>query len=99
MSYSLVFHPLAEKEYLEAYLYYEIKKPGLGERFEQAIDFRLKRIQAKPGHYKTSHRTYREASVDIFPFVIVYKITRGKNRVYVVSVYHTKRNPKHKFRK
>lgn len=33
----LEFHPEAERELVEAALYYELKVPGLGERFEYEI--------------------------------------------------------------
>lgn len=38
MSYRVILHRAAEKEYLSSYLWYEERSKGLGERFFQAID-------------------------------------------------------------
>lgn len=32
-------------------------------------------------------------------YVIVYKINKRKKLIYISAIYHTKRNPKYKYRK
>lgn len=44
MPYDILFHPKAEKEYLEAYDWYEQQQKGLGARFEHFIEKQLHKI-------------------------------------------------------
>lgn len=99
MSYQLIFHPEAEKEYLEAYQWYEQEKKGLGERFEKMVEQRLQQILLNPENYGISKTYYRETSTNIFPYTIVYKPNKKKKLIYIVAIYHAKRNPKYKYRK
>jgi hypothetical protein len=39
MPYKILLHPLAEKEFSEARIWYEERLSGLGARFEERIDF------------------------------------------------------------
>jgi hypothetical protein len=99
MSYLIIFHPQAQEEYIEAHLWYELAQQGLGDRFEQMVEQRLLRISENPESYKVSKKAYREVSIDVFPYTIVYKINKKERQVYISAVYHTKRNPKGKYRK
>jgi hypothetical protein len=36
----------------------------------------------------------REAEVDVFPYLIVYKINDRKKEIYISSVHHTKKHPR-----
>ena len=40
-----------------------------------------------------------KVATEIFPYVIVYKINKRKKLIYISAIYHTKRNPKYKYRK
>ena len=99
MSYKLIFHPLAEEEYIEAFKWYENEQKGLGERFERLVELKLQQITLHPENYGFSKGGFRETSIDIFPYTIVYKIFKRKNLIYVSAIYHTKRNPRNKYRK
>lgn len=99
MKYQLYFHPEAEKEYTEAYNWYEGKKDRLGERFESMVEMRLNAISENPETYGFSKGNFREAPIDVFPYTIVYKITKQKRIVYISAIYHTSRNPHKKYRK
>jgi len=44
MTFELIFHPKAEKEYAKAYRWYERTQKGLGDRFEKMVDARLSAI-------------------------------------------------------
>ncbi|KAA5537324.1 type II toxin-antitoxin system RelE/ParE family toxin [Taibaiella lutea] len=96
--YSIVFHPLAEEEYNQSYNWYEEQLIGLGERFEGEVEIILTKLTIQPQFYGFSKRPYREASVNDFPFIIVFKINAIKNEIYIVSIFHTKRSVKKKFR-
>ena len=99
MNYQIAFHSLAEKEYTEAYHWYEEEQKGLGDRFEKMVEQRLQQILQHPEHYSISKASYREVSVEVFPYTIVYKLNKKKKIIYVVAIYHHKRNTKSKYRK
>jgi plasmid stabilization system protein ParE len=60
--YPLKFHREAEAEYLEALLYLETETPGLGERFEQAIQESLEKLAANPQHYSFTEQDFGSLS-------------------------------------
>jgi mRNA-degrading endonuclease RelE of RelBE toxin-antitoxin system len=100
MSYTVRFHPLVQKDYNEAYYWYEEKQIGLGERFMQMVRLKIAEITAHPNTYgKRTRKLFREAQVDIFPYLIVYRISESSKEVFVASVHHTKKHPKKKYRK
>lgn len=99
MSYRLVFHPDAEKEYLNSFIWYEQSLHGLGYKFEKEIEQRLQDIGTHPQFYSKKKGRFREVSVNVFPFVIVYTVREKTKTVFISSVFHTKRNPKLKYRK
>ncbi len=99
MSYQLIFHPLAEREYFDAYQWYENKQEGLGDRFEKMVEIRLQEIVKYPENYGISKARYRETSIKDFPYRIVYKLNKKMGIIYISSIYHTGRNPKYKYRK
>ncbi|HYO21810.1 MAG TPA: type II toxin-antitoxin system RelE/ParE family toxin [Flavisolibacter sp.] len=94
MSYRTEFLKKARLELLEAWSWYEDKQPGLGDRFIKHIEAAIGSIELNPEYYKEKAKGYRQASVKIFPYLIIYKVHKRKKTVAIVSVFHTRRNPK-----
>ena len=94
MKYSLIFRERATIEIQESFEYYEKQKIGLGIDFKNQLEKELDYILNNPKHYKLVRKPFRQALVNIFPFLIIYKIS-GRN-IIVYSVFHTSRNPKKK---
>lgn len=80
----------------DAYEWYEIQKPGLGEEFLSELNGYYKKLESTPEYYGKIKKEYRQISLKRFPFVIVYEII--ENDVVVFAVFHTSRNPKNKFK-
>ena len=99
MIYTVSFHPIALEEYKQASIWYESQQEGLGLRFEKAIENKIRQIVHNPVSFIKIKGAYRKAVTQTFPFVIIYKLNSGKHEIYISAVYHTKRNPKGKFRK
>jgi len=100
MAYSYRLHPLAVEDYSKAYSWYEDKQAGLGERFLKAVRQKIEEIASNPetfGH--RGRKLFREAKIDFFPFLIVYKIYKRKKEIYISSVHHTKKHPRKRYRK
>ncbi|MGN6264373.1 MAG: type II toxin-antitoxin system RelE/ParE family toxin [Ginsengibacter sp.] len=100
MSYTCRFHPLTKQDYDEAYEWYEDRQKGLGERFLEAVRNKIEEILLHPEAYSSKgNKKFREAEVDIFPFLIVYKINKRKKEIYIGSIHHAKKHPRKKYRK
>jgi len=100
MTYTYYLHPLALEEYSEAYIWYESKEVGVGERFMKAVRLKIEEIIVHPETYGSRDRKeFREAKVDYFPYLIVYKIKKRKGQIYISSIYHTSRDPRKKYRR
>ena len=91
MTFSLEITTEANLEIVEAYVYYEEKQAGLGERFLKQLDKYFIKILQTPKHYAVKRKPYREAFIRKFPFLIIYEVTEEKIIVY--SVFNTSRNP------
>ena len=62
MSYTFRLHPLAYKDYNEAYTYYEDKQKDLGERFLKAVRNKIEQISLNPKAYgHKDNKSFREA--------------------------------------
>ena len=71
MNYVCRFHPLVQKDYNEAYEWYEERQAGLGERFLKAVRHKIEEILLHPeAHGSRSNKKFREAQVEIFPYLI-----------------------------
>ena len=94
MIYRLDFEENFADDSQDAYDWYENTKPGLGERFFDAMGKTLEQITKNPEAFsEKSKNGYREASLNIFPYRIAYKIYKKSNTILINSIYHTSRNP------
>jgi plasmid stabilization system protein ParE len=88
--------PKAQKEILRAWEWYEDKETGLGDNFKQEVAKKINLILKSPLHYPLKGK-FRETQIDVFPFLIVYKILKSMDEIIIVSVFHTSRHPKKKY--
>jgi hypothetical protein len=91
MAYFLEVKSEANIEIIEAYLYYEEKRTGLGEEFLEHLDLYFERITANPKHFPQKRKPYLEAFIKRFPFLIIFEIT--KRKVIVYAVFNTWQHP------
>lgn len=95
MTYSVIIRSKAYLEIDEAYDYYELQSPGLGDKFKDEVKSSILYLEKYPEHFAEIGHGFRQTLLHRFPFVIVYKII--DNRVLVFAVFHTSRNPNSKF--
>jgi len=86
MAYHLIFHPQAELEYTEAYQWYEAQKEGLGGRFEEQVESRLKQIAMNPEAY-SFRGSFREAAIKYFPYIIIYQTSKSNENIYSSNLF------------
>lgn len=94
------FHEKAKAEYIDAFVWYESKQPGLGERFMRQVEKRLTLILQDPFRYAAKAETrFREIKVQDFPYLIVYEIFEKESFIHIAAIIHGKRNPRKRYRK
>ncbi len=70
MNYRVIYRRIAQKEFDDALDYYEQRRPGLGDRFADAVHDAMQRITQNPLAYAVAHRDIRKTIVFKFPYVI-----------------------------
>ena len=91
MKYSVVIKPLAESDIRDAVLWYEQQRSGLGEKFMEAIEEKLKLIEENPDLFEIKYKGTHQAFLNRFPFAVHY--IKDDERIIVVGVLHTSRDP------
>ena len=94
--YSLLIKPRAILMTKDAYDWYEVQKSGLGEEFLSELDHIYQKITSHPEYFGKIKKDYRQAALKRFPFVIIFETI--KKEVVIFAVFHTRRNPKFKFK-
>lgn len=92
MSLPIVFRPVAQAEFDEAYDWYERQGTGLGDVFATRVQEVLHRLAATPLVHSVVLRDIRKAVVQQFPYCVYYRVK--KTRIVVISVFHTRRDPR-----
>ena len=96
-NYSAIISSRAQKEMIKSFDWYEQQKNGLGDRFINDVLDRISSIEQNPELYTSTFKSYRETSITMFPFIIVYRIFKRKKIIQIVSVFHTSQNPRKKY--
>lgn len=94
MDYNLILSPRAEIEIDNAMDWYKSKVKGLEMRFLIMIKLHLKRIQNNPLLFSKKEYEFRICKVDVFPFIILYKIEN--DTIIIHSIFNTYQNPSKK---
>jgi len=81
----------ARADALEAFVFYEGRRPGLGLRFRDHLDLALTRIREDPTRYPIVYREVRRRLVDRFPYGVCYR--EYPDVVLVIAVMHGRRDP------
>jgi len=87
----VIVRPEAEDELLEAIDWYEARSPGLGSELYRCVDGCFEQIVRHPEMYPVVHRDLRMGVVRRFPYLVLYRI--ATECIYVVAVFHAKRDP------
>lgn len=88
----IIVLPDAEKDIKETVKFYNENSEELEERFKLSLDFSFTQILQSPKLYPYVKFDIRKFVIKKFPFSIFY-IDR-KDAIYILAVFHDKRNPK-----
>ncbi len=89
----LIIRPEAEAEISEAFDWYEERVLGLGSNFILNLDAAFHTILRNPLLYPVLHNNIRRSLLRRFPYQVLF--IYEDNRIVVLAVFHSKRNPKH----
>lgn len=90
MNYEI--RPGAEDDYLEAFVFYGIRRPGMELEFEAEFESLVDRICEMPSLYRVAYSPdIRKAPMRRFPYSIYFRETEG--RVEVIAVSHDRQRP------
>jgi plasmid stabilization system protein ParE len=98
MSYTSILSERAHRELSNAWKWYEKRQPGLGDRFKEIVFKKLKVLEKDPSKGMQRKSPYREAVIKVFSYLIIYRIEIKSKQIFVQSIFHTRRNPKKKYR-
>lgn len=99
MSYRILLHEEASEELSDTFHWYEDRSAGLGERFMTLLQKRLQQIADDPERYPKKRKSYRETTMDTFPYVIIYEVFKKERIVFVSYIFHSSRNPRLKYKR
>jgi plasmid stabilization system protein ParE len=89
--YHLIISDDSRLDAIEAALWYEDQRPGLGYDFELCLEVALNKLQHNPLYYEKRYQDVRIHFIDRFPFGIHYLIE--ENTVRIFGIFHTRKNP------
>ena len=87
------FHPLAERELIEAAQFYERAAPGLGGEFLGELERLTVLVGAYPDAGLGDTQELRVLHARRFPYSLIYQV--GTESVLVLAVAHQRRRPKY----
>jgi plasmid stabilization system protein ParE len=85
------FHPLAERELIDAARYYELESPGLGASFLDAAERCERAIVEYPEAGATITGEIRRRLLRVFPYALIYKVK--SDGVRILAVMNLRRRP------
>jgi toxin ParE1/3/4 len=83
----------ANREYDEAWRYYEEQVPGLGEALREDIQSAMRRIRTWPLSAPVEEGEIRRALLSRFPYKLLYSIE--SDHLYIIAVAHLHRRPRY----
>jgi toxin ParE1/3/4 len=87
----LIILEFAEKDIIETNNFYNSQSIELGNKFKYSLDYRFRNLLLNPDIYPFEFKTVRKFVMEFFPYNIFYICE--KNIVYILAVFHQKRNP------
>jgi toxin ParE1/3/4 len=88
----LIINLEAEVELLDARLWYDGRREGLGAELLECVQEVFDRLQRTPELFPRVFEDLRLARVRRFPYVVVYRI--DDDQLTVVAFYHSRRDPR-----
>jgi len=83
--------PEAQQELIEAARFYEARRPGLGDRFLEAVDNTVAEIREHPSRWPIIGKADRRRFVGRFPYGVIYR--DDPDEIVILTIMHLHRQP------
>jgi plasmid stabilization system protein ParE len=90
MNLPVVYLPEAQDDIDATYARYDGQRPGLGDRFLNALRQRIDHIQASPALDGVFYQQVRAAALRRFPQIVYYRVESAQ--ILVIAVQHGRRS-------
>ena len=91
--WKIIIEDLAMNDLQDGLDWYTRAKIGLGEKFLDEFEVSIDKIKINPYHTSLNYEGYRSASLNKFPFEIIYLINTDKKIVSIIAISHLHRKP------
>jgi hypothetical protein len=91
MSYQLLISDETRLDILDAFSWYESRRPGLGKDFQLCLEAGFNLITRDPSLFQKRYKEVRIHFIERFPYGIHYLV--DTDTVKVFGLFHTSRNP------
>ena len=98
MRFRYELYPKAQQEYENAVEWYANRSFPTAEKFVDEVDSAFATICEFPHRWKNEYAHYYEYYLKRFPFTIVYSIHAASNSIFILSIFHQRRNPKKRYK-
>ena len=88
---AVVFRNTAEKQLLQAQVWYEAQRAGLGVEFARGVDAAVARVARQPLAAPVVYENVHRVVLKRFPYSVFYLIE--PKQLVILSCLHTRRNP------
>ena len=92
MDYHIFYLDEVEIDIIEARTWYKASDTKLENRFIDAIENTILKIQAWPKAYSIRYKNVRIAHPPIFPYGIHFYIDDVQNRIVIIAIIHGRRH-------
>jgi plasmid stabilization system protein ParE len=93
MKYGLSILSEAEIDIDKAFIWYETKQSGLGDRFFESLNESILYLHRNPLIYQEIYKGARRCVIKKFPYGIYYKIIPDNNEIQILGIVHFSRDP------
>lgn len=95
MNWRVILLDGARREMRQAAASYEHEREGLGDRFLDEIAAVRSRVATHPESFPpwSADLEFRQAVVNVFPFVVFFRIDEVRGVAVIVAIAHTRREP------
>jgi len=90
---SILLSKDAEQDIDEAFIWYELRSEGLGDKFILSVENGFQYLRTNPEAFPIVFKNLRKHVMSKFPFNIYYRINE-KNEIEVIRILHHKRKAK-----
>ena len=88
---AVVFRDTAEQQLLQAQVWYESQRAGLGIEFARSVDAAISRVARQPLAAPVVYENVHRVVLKRFPYSVFYLIE--PQQLVILSCLHTRRNP------